>query len=157
MPMDDVMAVDQRLARLEATVAQGFFEQGRRMGGLEGRMGRLEGRVDGLAGRMDGLDSRMDGLAGRMDRLEDRMDRLADRMDRLEDRMSALERKFDVFTETIRGDIKTILEVVTAGTNEMRRNTEAIRNEHAADRRLIFSILNDHSARLRSLEHPPEP
>lgn len=136
MPMDDVMAVDQRLARLEATVAQGFFEQGRRMGGLEGRI---------------------DGLAGRIGRLEDRMDRLEERMDRLEDRMSGLERKFDVFTETIRGDIKTILEVVTAGTNEMRRNTEAIRNEHAADRRLIFSILNDHSARLRSLEHPPEP
>jgi len=136
MPMDDVMAVDQRLARLEATVAQGFFEQGRRMGGLEGRI---------------------DGLAGRIGRLEDRMDRLEERMDRLEDRMSGLERKFDVFTETIRGDIKIILEVVTAGTNEMRRNTEAIRNEHAADRRLIFSILNDHSARLRSLEHPPEP
>ena len=128
MATDDVMAVDQRLAQLEKTVAQGFFDQGRRIGGLEGRMDGLDGRVNSVAGRMDGL---------------------AGRMDRLEDRMSGLETKLDVFAETIRGDIKTILEVVTAGTNEMRRTTEAIRKEHAADRRLMMSILNDHSNRLR--------
>ena len=104
MATDDVMAVDQRLAQLEKTVAQGFFDQSRRM-------------------------------------------------ERLEDRVSALDSKLDVFTEAIRGDIKTIIEVVTAGTDEMRRTTEAIRKEHAADRRLMRSILDDHSVRIRTLEH----
>ena len=124
MANDDVMAVDERLARLEITVANGFLENGTRMGGLEGRMGGLEARMGGLEGRMD----------------------------RLEDRMSALESKVDVFADSIRADIKTVLEAVTAGTEEMRRTTDAIRAEHRADRRLMMSILDDHGHRLRKLE-----
>ena len=131
MASDEISAVDERLSRLETTVANGFHEDGKRFGVLDGRMGRLEGR---------------------MGRLEDRMDRLEGRMDRLEDRMSALENKLDVVADSIRADLKTILEAVTAGTEEMRRITDAIRKEHQADRRLIMSILDDHSHRLRALE-----
>ena len=103
MANNDVMAVDERLSRLETTVATGFHEQGQRT-------------------------------------------------DRLEDRMFALESKMDVFGDAIRADIKTVLEAVTAGTEEMRRITDAIRKEHQADRRLTMTILNDHSHRLRALE-----
>ena len=73
-------------------------------------------------------------------------------MDRLEDRMLALENKLDVVADSIRADLKTVLEAVTAGTEEMRRITDAIRKEHQADRRLMMSILDDHSHRLRALE-----
>ena len=110
MTDDDIMAVDERLSRLEATVATGFFEQGQRIDGIE------------------------------------------DRMDRLEDRMSSLESKLDVVADSIRADLKTLLEVVTANTGEKRRSTDAIRQEHAADRRLMRSILDDHSHRIRVLE-----
>ncbi len=110
MATDDVMQVDERLTRLETTVANGFFESGQRTGRLEGRM------------------------------------------DRLEDRMSSLESKIDVFADGIRADLKTVLEAVTTGTEEMRRTTEAIRKEHEADRRLTRSILDDHTHRLRHLE-----
>ena len=110
MATDDVMQVDERLTRLETTVANGFFEIGQRFG-----------RVDA-------------------------------RIDRLEDRMGALESKIDVFADGIRADLKTVLEAVTAGTEEMRRTTEAIRKEHEADRHLTRSILDDHSHRLRDLE-----
>lgn len=103
MTNEDVMAVDERLARLEKTVATEFFKHG----------GRL---------------------------------------DRLEDRMIALDTKFDIAVESIRGDVKTILEVMTGFAAEMRRTTESIRKEHGADRRLTRSILFDHVTRIRTLE-----
>ena len=103
MAKDDAMAVDNRVAKLESTVAKGFFDQGQRMG-------------------------------------------------RLEDRMAALDSKFDVVAESIRGDLKTVLEAVTALGAEMRRTTRSIRKEHEADRRITKSILLDHLSRIRTLE-----
>jgi hypothetical protein len=79
-------------------------------------------------------------------------------MDRFDDRMSALDAKFDVITESLRGDMKTLLEAITANTEEMRRMFDVVRKEHAADRRLTRSILNDHAVRIRELERRnPEP
>ncbi|MGE0866049.1 MAG: hypothetical protein AB7P34_19280 [Vicinamibacterales bacterium] len=102
MANDDVMAVDERVARLESTMARGFLDQGQRIG-------------------------------------------------RLEDRMAALDSKFDVVVESIRGDIKGVLEAVTALAAEMRRTTRSIRREHEADRRITKSVLLD-LARIRTLE-----
>ena len=96
MPNEDVMAVDERLSKLEKTVAEGFYATGQRF-------------------------------------------------TRLEDRMSALENKMDVVAESLRGDIRTVLDAVVANTDEMRRTTDAIRKEHEADRRLTRAILQDHS------------
>jgi hypothetical protein len=123
MPKDDVMALEDRLAKLEQTMAEGFFEQRQRS------------------------DSHGKQIVG-----------LADRMIRLEDRMFALDSKLDIFSETIRGDLRTVLDAVTASTEEMRRTTQAIRAEHAADRELTRAILNDHAIRIRTLESTnPEP
>ena len=103
MANEDVMAVDERVAKLEKTMAEGFFGQGRRM-------------------------------------------------DRLEDRMSALDSKFDVVAESIRGDVKTIRELVTGFMDEMRRTTDSMRKEHEADRRLARLALFGHVTRIRTLE-----
>ena len=54
---DDVMALDERLARLEVTVAAGFSELGGHMGRLEDRMDRLEG-IPWAASRRAWTDSR---------------------------------------------------------------------------------------------------
>lgn len=170
MANQDIMAVDERLARLETTVATGFHEQGQRIDKLvtgfheQGeRIDKLEKKVDtgfrDQGQRIDQLEAkvttgffesgqRFEGVDGRMARLDDRMSRIGDRM-------FALESKLDIFADSIRGDIKTVLEAVTAGTEEMRRTTENIRREHEADRRLTRSILEDHSKRVRALEHPP--
>ena len=87
-----------------------------------------------------------------------RMNTFASRMDRLEDRIGAVESKLDIVAESIRGDLKTVLDAVTANTDEMRRTFDAIRKEHEADRRLTRSILNDHAVRIRDLERSnPEP
>ena len=60
MANDEAMKIDERIGRLELTVAKGFFEQGQRIGGLEGRMGSLEGRMGGLEDRMDALSAKFD-------------------------------------------------------------------------------------------------
>ena len=103
MPNEDVMKVDDRLSKLEKTVAEGFYANGQRFNALE-------------------------------------------------DRVAALENKMDVVAESLRGDIRTVLDAVVANTDEMRRTTDAIRKEHEADRRLTRSILQDHSVRIRVLE-----
>ena len=100
---DDVMALDERLARLEVTVAAGFAELG-------GRMGRLEDRTD------------------------------------------ALNAKLDVSVETLDAKLQLVLERLDAHNREMRVWTEAIVNEHRADRRLMYSMLGDHRVRIEALE-----
>ena len=110
MANEDVMAVDERVASLERTVAKGFLE------------------------------------------VKEHLDAHTGRLDRLEDRMASLDSKFDVVSESIRGDIKTVLEAVTSLGAEMRRTTRSIRKEHEADRRITKSVLLDHLSRIRSLE-----
>jgi chromosome segregation ATPase len=163
---DEIMLLDERISRLESTVAQGFFElTGRadlhdgRIGKVEARMDRLEERMDQLEARMDRLEERMDRLEARMDRLEERMDRLEARMDRLEERMDRLEeqvsllnRKIDVMAETLEGKIQSVLEHLSASMTEMRRMNVTLRKEHWADRRIIHAILKDHGIRLRDVE-----
>ena len=150
---DDVMALDERLARLEVTVAAGFSELGGRMGRLEGRMDRLEGSMDRLETRMDGLETRMDGLERRMDGLDGRMAGFEGRMGRLEDRTDALNVKLDVSVETLDAKLQLVLERIDAHNREMRVWTEAIVNEHRADRRLMYAMLGDHRVRIQALEH----
>ena len=100
---DDVMALDERLARLEVTVAVGFKE-------------------------------------------------LGDRMGRLEDLTDALNVKLDVSVETLDAKLQLVLERIDAHTHEMRVWTEAIVNEHRADRRLMYAMLGDHRVRIQALE-----
>ncbi len=49
MANEDVMAVDERVAKLETTMAQGFFDQGRRMDRLEDRISALDSKFDVVA------------------------------------------------------------------------------------------------------------
>lgn len=70
----------------------------------------------------------------------------------MEQRFSAMSRKIDVNVESLRGDIQTIAESVGALAAEMRRTTEAMRKEHAADREVLRQSLLNHAERLHSLE-----
>jgi uncharacterized coiled-coil protein SlyX len=128
---DDVMAVDERLAKLEVTVAKGFEELGNRIGSLDSRI--------------TGLERRMEGLEGRIARLEDRMARLEDRMD-------AFNEKLDVAVESLEGKMNLLLERMDLQIAEMRAWTTAVTREARADRRLMFSMLKDHRVRIEALE-----
>lgn len=131
MANDHVMTLDKQLANLEVTVAKGFQEQ------------RL---------RLDKIDGRLDTIDGRLRKVDGRLDEHTGRFDRLEDRISALDSKLDVVAESIRGDVTTIRELVTGFMGEMRRTTDLIRKEHAADRRLTRLALADQVVRIRKVE-----
>jgi hypothetical protein len=90
---DTVDKVAERLARLEETVAKGFFDSGLQFKSIDAPFSMLDRRLD------------------------------------------AMDRKIGVSVESLRADIKTVLETVIGFTEEMRRTTESIRQEHAADRR----------------------
>lgn len=70
----------------------------------------------------------------------------------VEQRFAAMTRKIDVNVEALRGDIQGIAETVTALAAELRRTTDTIRQEHAADREILRQGLTNHAERLHRLE-----
>ncbi len=60
----------------------------------------------------------------------------------------ALSRKVDVTTESLRGEIRTVLDAVGSLADEMRRTTDSIRAEHAADRTILTLAIEQHATRL---------
>jgi chromosome segregation ATPase len=72
-----------------------------RFDGLEARVGGLEGRMEGLEGRMEGLEGRMEGLEGRLSGVE-------------------------VGQESLRSDLSTVAELVTANARRIDRNLIAV-------------------------------
>lgn len=64
----------------------------------------------------------------------------------------ALSRKIDVNTESLRSDLRTVLAAVASLGDEMRRTTDAIRQEHAADRTVLTLAIEEHARRLHDLE-----
>jgi hypothetical protein len=75
-----------------------------------------------------------------------------ERFENIDARLDKLEHKFDVQVESLRVDIQTVLEALTAFTDEMRRTTASIRREGAADREILKLALQDHGRRIHGLE-----
>jgi DNA-binding ferritin-like protein len=69
-----------------------------------------------------------------------------------EARDAALSEKIDVNTESLRDDIRTVLDAVGSLADELRRTADSIRNEHAADRKLVTVALQQHAKRIHDLE-----
>ena len=84
------------------------------------------------------------------DRVEARIGRLEARFDArfggLDARLDALDNKIGVSVESLRGDLKTVVEILTAHIAEMRRTTESIRKEGAADREILKRAILNHEA-----------
>lgn len=67
------MAVDERVTKLEVTVAEGFHELGGRIDRLDGRMDRLDGRMDRFEERMDAFNEKLGLVLERLDLLSAEM------------------------------------------------------------------------------------
>ncbi len=64
MTESEAVELDERIGKLEETVARGFYGDGQRFGGLEGRMTNLEARMDAIKTVLE----RIDGLSQQMER-----------------------------------------------------------------------------------------
>ena len=95
--------------------------------------------------------------------MTDTVEKVAERLAQLEktvaegfyetnSRFAALDNKIDVSVESLRGDIKTVIEVVSALTDEMRRTTDSIRKEGAADREILKLAILNHERRIQTVE-----
>ena len=95
-------------------------------------------------------------MAETFDKLEERLTRLevtvAQGFYNAEMRDSALSNKIDVNTEALRSDLHTVLNAVDSLADELRRTTESIRKEHAADRAVLTLTLQQHARRLHDLD-----
>jgi hypothetical protein len=64
----------------------------------------------------------------------------------------ALSSKIDVISESMRDEIRTVANAVASLSHEMRRTIDAVRKEHAADRKVLTVTLQQHARRLNELE-----
>jgi hypothetical protein len=101
---------------------------------------------------MDGFDRRLDGFDRRLDGFDRRLDGFDAQMDRFDVRLESMNTKIDVTAESLRGDMKRVVEVVGGLAEHLDRTIENVRKEHEADRRLMYATLKDHRSRLASLE-----
>jgi hypothetical protein len=95
-------------------------------------------------------------VAGRLAKLEvtvaEGFHDTASKLHQAELRDFALSQKIDVQTESLRADIKAVLDAVGSLTDEMRRASESIRKEHETDRKLTRLTLLDHTKRTLPVE-----
>lgn len=125
---DTIDKVSERLTGLEVTVAQGFHD--------------LKPRFQSIDQSFAQVDRRFEQIGRRLTDLQHNVDR---RFHDAEQRDLALSRKIDVTTESLRSDIKAVLD-------ELRRGFDSIHKEHAADRDLLNVTLQQHARRLNDLE-----
>jgi DNA-binding ferritin-like protein len=96
-------------------------------------------------------------VVGKRRGMADTVDKVAERLAHLEVTVAQgfhdaelrdinLSRKVDVVSESLRSDIRTVAEAVTTLGNEMRRTTDAIRQEHAADRAVLTTAIGSRAA-----------
>lgn len=73
-------------------------------------------------------------------------EQVTERLARLEEKIDALDRGREEDVESLRADIHAAVEAVVALADEMRRATNWIRTEHAADRE-AFRLATKHLRR----------
>jgi hypothetical protein len=71
----------------------------------------------------------------------------------MDQRLLTMTGKIDIITESLRSDMQSVASTVTALTDEMRRTTDAIRTEHAADREVLRQSLVNHGERIQRFEN----
>lgn len=89
---NEVMKVDERLARLEVTVATEFHEIGKQFREVFQRFDKIDQRFDGIDQRFDGIDQRLGGVDQRLDGIDHRLDRLEAAFKVQDDRLVAIDR-----------------------------------------------------------------
>jgi hypothetical protein len=70
----------------------------------------------------------------------------------MDQRLLTMTGKIDIITESLRSDMQSVASTVTTFADEMRRTTDAIRQEHVADREVLRQSLVNHGERIHVIE-----
>jgi chromosome segregation ATPase len=84
---DTVEKVAERLARLENTVAQGFYDVNRRFDNVDARFDKVDARLDKVDARLDKVDARLDKVDARFDKVDAQMKILVEMVQGLSDQI----------------------------------------------------------------------
>jgi len=141
---DEIMAVDERLARLEVTVATGFSELRSEIGLVEGRLRAEIGGVEGrLRAEIGGVEGR---LRAEIGGAEDRL--------RLEGgtNTSSVESRLRVLIEASRDEQRLAAEGFGATLDRIETRLEQMHREYLHTRNDHASAIQDHDRRITALE-----
>ncbi|MEW6321231.1 MAG: hypothetical protein AB1635_09085 [Acidobacteriota bacterium] len=119
---DDVMAVAERLARLETTVATGFFELRGEIGAVDGR---LRGDIGGVEGRLRGEIGAVEGrLLGEIGAVEIR----------LRSEIAGCEGRLRALIDAGRDESRAAFEGVGVALQRIEARLDEMHREHVQDR-----------------------
>lgn len=104
--------------------------------------------------RLTSLEEKVDQLptAAEMVALADEMKLLGERVYGVEDRDDATLGKFDITAEALRADVKSVLEQIDNLRQQMQDGFASVNKVQMADRQLLYSLIKDHTRRLRAIE-----
>ena len=104
--------------------------------------------------RLTSLEEKVEHLptAAEMVALADEMKLLGERVYGVEDRHDAALEKFDITAEALRADVKLVLEQIDNLRQQMEGGFASVNKVQMADRQLLYSLIKDHTRRLRAIE-----
>ena len=149
---ETVDKVAERLASLEVTVAKGFHETSQHFEGVSSEFKSVSSEFKSVGSEFKSVHSEFKSVHSEFKSVHSEFKSVDQRFHEAELRDIALSRKIDVATETLRGDLRNVMDAVASLGEEMRRTTDSIRKEHAADRAVLTTAIESQARRLHTLE-----
>ena len=155
--MSDEATTDERrpseLDLLRDEMRAGFQSMRDRFDGVDKRFDGVDKRLDSVDKRLDGVDRRLEEHDKRFDSVDSRLGEHDKRFVSLETRIAesetATRRHFDIVAESLRADMKVVIDQNTATSKKLDRLITRNAIEHAA----ILDAVTDHEVRITSLEN----
>lgn len=104
--------------------------------------------------RLTSLEEKVEHLptSAEMVALADEMRLLGERVYGVEDRDDATLGKFDITAEALRADVKLVLDQINNLRQQMEDGFASVNKVQLAERQLLYSLVKDHTRRLRAIE-----
>lgn len=107
----------------------------------------MEERITSLEEKVEHLPT-----AAEMVALGDEMKLLSERVYGVEDRHDATLEKIDITVEALRADVKLVLDHIDNLRKQMQEGFVSVEKVQLGDQRLLYSLIKDHTGRLRAIE-----
>ncbi|MDO8794016.1 MAG: hypothetical protein Q7J25_05295 [Vicinamibacterales bacterium] len=118
------------------------------------RSGQAMGANTEMDERLTSLEEKVEHLptAAEMVALAEEMTLLGERVYGVEDRHDAALEKFEITAEALRADVKLVLDQIDNLRKQMQDGFASVNKVQLAERQLLYSLVKDHTRRLRAIE-----